>query len=252
MTTRMDSDHNPPTEARRGAPGRDARRRSEPVRTLVVDRQAIVRYGLVRFLNEEGMEVCGEAADARDALRLVRERDPDLIVLDPSLDQGEDGLQLIRRLREEAPDVPMLAFSTMEEVLYAERALRAGASGFLMKRASTVDLLQAIHDVLEGELHVSGRVRKALLRRVAGGRGQRLDHPLGALTDRELEVFRLLGGGYSTRQVAESLDLSAKTVETHRSKIMRKLQLENATQLLHRAIMWAQFGSAEPEVDRTG
>jgi DNA-binding NarL/FixJ family response regulator len=241
-------------EAAGARPGERARQpREDPVRsgTLVADAQAIVRYGVVHLLRDEGFEICGQAADADSALRLAGLHDPDLVILDPCMDGhgAAAGLQLISGLRTAAPEAPILVFSTLEETLYAERALRAGASGYLMKAATTTQFLEAVDEVRNGKLHVSGRVRSGLLRRVASGGGQPREHPLAMLTDREIEVFRLLGEGCSTREVAERLALSVKTIETHRAKIMRKLGLRNASQLLHRAIAWVHFGSPDPGRD---
>lgn len=207
-------------------------------RILVVDDHAIVRHGLVRLLDaEDDLEVCGEAATRREALEATRRLEPDLAVVDLAL-EGADGLELIKQLCDESGEIRCLVLSMYDESLYAERSLRAGASGYVMKEEATETLVEAIRSVLAGEIYVSERIMDRILQKLAG-RGSRLrESPLEELTDRELQVFRLLGQGRSTREVAELLHLSVKTIESHRAKIMDKLDLANATQLLHRAIEW--------------
>lgn len=213
---------------------------SRPARILVVDDHAIVRHGLVRLLEaHDDLEVCGEAADADEALRLVDELGPGMAVVDLAL-EGTDGLELVERITEGSGMIRCLVLSVHDESLYAERALRAGASGYVMKEEATDTLVKAIRTVLDGEVFVSERIMDGILRKLAGRASGLVGSPLETLTDRELQVFRLLGEGNSTREVADQLGLSMKTIETHRAKIMDKLGLENATQLLHRAIEWVQ------------
>jgi len=215
-------------------------------RILLVDDHAIVRHGMRHLLNEvPGFHVYAEAGSVADALRRGNEDPPDLLVMEFAM-EGEDGLEFIRRMAREIEDLPILVLSRQEETLYAERALRAGARGYVMKEASTDAILDAVQAVARGEIFVSDRIRNRLVHRLAGGRPQMVAHPLEVLTDREVEVFRHLGRGLSTREVGERLGISVKTVETHRAKIMRKLDLDNASQLVHRAIAWTQFGESVP------
>ena len=211
---------------------------AHPARILVVDDHAIVRDGLVRLLNaQDDLDVCDQAAASEKALEAVRRLDLDLAVVDLAL-EGADGLELIKQICSEDGKIRCLVLSMYDESLYAERALRAGASGYVMKEEATETLVEAIREVLRGEIYVSERIMERILRKLAGRGPGLTESPLEALTDRELQVFRLLGEGHSTREVAELLELSVKTIESHRAKIMNKLDLENATQLLHRAIEW--------------
>jgi DNA-binding NarL/FixJ family response regulator len=216
-----------------------------PIRTLVVDNHAIVRHGLGQLMSGSGeFEVCGEATTSATALRLARELEPDVAILEFAM-AGEGGLALIERLSEAHPDLPILVLSGEEETLYAARALRAGARGYVMKDTPTEEVLEAIRSVARGEIVVGDRVRDRLVQRTAW-RGRDLEaSPLDALTDREAEVFRLLGHGRQTREVAEDLGVSVKTVESHRAKIMRKLDLDNATQLIQWAVVWTHFERRE-------
>ena len=213
---------------------------SDPARILIVDDHAIVRHGLARLIDEEDdLEVCAEAGSFGEALEALEREDPDLAVVDLAL-EGADGLELIKRIASENGVVRSLVLSMYDESLYAERSLRAGASGYVMKEEATRTVVAAIRTVLDGEIYVSDEILDRILRKVSGRGPTMAESPLESLTDRELQVFRLLGEGHSTREVAEILHLSVKTIETHRAKIMRKLDLENATQLLHRAIAWVQ------------
>ncbi len=219
--------------------------RDRPRGILVAEPQPIVRLGIRHLLEENGLGVPAQAADPSEGLRAASDNRPELILTELAFHDGESGFHLIRRVREEVGPVPILVFSDRDESLYAERALKAGSSGYVMKRAPVPELLQAIRSVVDGQLHVSDRSRESLVRRVA--RGGRADHPLGVLTDRELEVFHLLGHGQSTKEVAEALGLSVKTIDTHRGKIMQKLDLSGPNDLLYRAIAWVQFGDAGAE-----
>ena len=207
-------------------------------RVLIVDDHPLIRQGVARTLSAEpGLEVAGEAATAAEALAQASELEPDLVVLDLGLGSA-DGLDLIPRILRATGGAKVLVLSMFDEALYAERCLRAGASGYLMKEAASSTLVDAIREVLAGEIHVSEPVQDRLVRKAAG----RAPDSAGVsdLTDRELQVFRMLGEGLSTREVAEGLHLSIKTVESHRAKIMRKLGLEQASQLIHRAVAWVQ------------
>lgn len=209
-----------------------------PARILLVDDHPLLREGIARVLSGEAdLSVVAEASDAEEGLEAARAAEPDLIVLDLALGDT-DGLDLIPRIRKAAGDAEVLILSMYDERLYAERCLRAGASGYVMKEEGAETLLDAARGVLAGEIRVSEKVRDRVLRRVAGREGS--SDAVSQLTDRELEVFRKLGEGASTRDVAESLKISIKTVETHRAKIMRKLDLDHAAQLVQRAVAWVR------------
>lgn len=202
---------------------------------LLVDDHPLLRQGITRVLMDEpDLEVVGQAATVEEALDATRELEPDAVVLDLALGD-DDGFDAISRLRRADGRPPILVLSMFDELVYAERCLRAGASGYVMKEEASETLVKAIRTVLQGDVAVSPAVRDRLARRLAGTAAE---GPVDSLTDRELQVFRMVGEGRSTREVAEALQLSVKTIETHRSKIMRKLELENATQLLHRAVTW--------------
>jgi len=221
-------------EGRATGAGNDAER------IVIVDDHAIVRHGLSRLIaGETDLVVSGEAETTEEALDLLERGDADLVVVDLALG-GSDGLDLIRRIAGQYPEVRILVLSIYDESVYAERCLRAGASGYVMKEAAPRTVLQAIRTVLRGEIYVSEQMMERVLHRISGRRRDAHASPLEALTDRELQVLRLLGEGRTTREVADTLHRSVKTVETHRANIMKKLDLENATQLLHRAIVWVE------------
>ena len=197
----------------------------------MVDDFPIVRMGLHHLLHgRPDLSVCGEAGAALDARAAIRAAGPDLVILEPALVSGE-GLELISALRREHPRLPILAYSRRSDAALAERAVRAGAQGFLSKREGAEALLDAIRQVLGGGVHLRAEV-------VALATREREATGVPALSDRELEVFRLLGQGRSSREIAEGLGISIKTVGTHRSNIMRKLGVRSAAQLLHQAVEW--------------
>jgi DNA-binding NarL/FixJ family response regulator len=209
------------------------------VRILVVDDHPIVRLGIRQMLAAESdLAVCGEAGTPETALRLVHSMTPDLAIVDLSLEQGS-GLELIRRLHDEQPTLRVLVLSMQDEALFAERALRAGARGYIMKREAIDGLVGAIREVLAGRIYASPHVSQDVLERVAhdgpapGGR-------LGGLTDRELEVFELIGRGFSTAAIATRLRVSVKTIETYRSNIKTKLGLSDANDLVRYAVSWTE------------
>jgi DNA-binding NarL/FixJ family response regulator len=206
---------------------------------FLVDDHPIVRQGLALLINrEQDLAVCGDAGDAPSALRRIAELRPDLAVVDISLN-GPDGLDLLKNIRASMPGLPVLMLSMLDESLYAERALRAGASGYIMKQEATERLLVAIRRILEGEIYLSDRMANRMLHRFANGRRTGKRSPVTDLTDRELEVFRLIGEGHGTRQIAEALIVSVKTVETYQAHIKEKLSLKNARELVQHAIQWS-------------
>lgn len=210
---------------------------------LIVDDHPIVREGLSLLLSTQpDLEVCGEAADASTALQLVAETSPDLVIVDISL-KGGNGIDLIKRIKARDPAARMLVSSMYDESLYAERALRAGASGYINKQEATRKITDAIRAVLDGKIFLSERMAGQMLQRAVGGRSGRIEHsPLEDLSDRELEVFELIGRGRSTREIAEALHLSAKTVETYRDRVRKKLDLNDCSELTRHAIVWVLQG----------
>ena len=204
-------------------------------RIFLIDDHPIVRQGLALFINRESdLIVCGEADGAASAPQAIRDSMPDFIVLDISLD-GPDGLDLLKTLRVTYPNLPVLVLSMHDESIYAERALRAGANGYIMKQEATEKVLIAIRHILRGEVYLSDRLTNRMLQQFAHGSVATRD-PVAKLTDRELEVYRLIGAGHATRQIADELHVSTKTVESYQAHIKEKLSLRNARELVQHAI----------------
>jgi DNA-binding NarL/FixJ family response regulator len=218
-----------------------AKSQHQPVlkkRILVVDDHPIVRQGLALLINRESdMVVCGEAEEAMGALHVVASAHPDLLILDISLN-GPDGLDLLKTIRTTHPTLPVLILSMHDELIYAERALRAGANGYIMKQEATEKVLVAVRRILSGEIYVSDRIANKMLKHYITGAGTLRDSSIADLSDRELEVFRLIGEGHGTRQIAEELHLSIKTVESYQAHIKEKLSLRSARELMQHAIQW--------------
>lgn len=206
-------------------------------RLLVVDDHAIVRHGLERLIDAEpDLRVTGQADTADAALQLLDRQTFDLVVLDIGLKQGS-GLDLIGQIRVRSETLPILVFSMHQERFYAERVLRAGAQGFVMKQGDPADLVPAIRRVLAGDLYLSPPLADELVRRAVDGREDGRT-PVEQLSDREVEVVRLIGEGLSTREIAEELNLSVKTIESYRANVKRKLDLRSGTELARFAYDW--------------
>ena len=202
---------------------------------LIIDDHSILREGLAMVINEEpDLQVWGEAADASEAFEALGSMLPDVAIVDLSLASGS-GLDLIKDLKARFPDLPVLVLSLHDEALYAERVLRAGARGYVMKRASTPELLTALRKVLHGDIYLSERMASAMAAQAVTQRNPDAGQ-LGLLSDRELEVFRLLGEGHGTRRIARELGLSMKTVSCYRQNIKNKLHLKDATELMQQAV----------------
>lgn len=208
------------------------------LRVLLVDDHPIVRYGFARLLAAEpDLVVCGEAVDARSALEALA-TNPGVAVVDISLG-ATSGIDLIKDLKERAPALHVLVVSMHDELLYAERALRAGASGYVMKHEATDKIVRAIRAVAAGETFLSADVSAHLVQRVTAG-GAAPGSPLDSLTDRELHVLQLLGRGLGSRAIAEQLHVSIKTIESHRARLKEKMNLRSATELVRFAVRWAE------------
>jgi len=193
----------------------------------------------LRISRQSDLEVCGEAADMSEALRMVADTQPEVAIVDISLKTGS-GIELIKRIKDRNYSVRMLVWSMHSESLYAERALRAGALGYINKDQATDKIIEAIRRVLDGKVYLSEAMAEKMLHRAVGGsREEVAQSPLDVLADRELEVFRLIGQAVKTAEIAERLHLSMKTVETYRDRIRQKLDLSNGTELAHYATKWA-------------
>jgi DNA-binding NarL/FixJ family response regulator len=209
---------------------------------LIVDDHPLLRHGLAALIkSERDLDVCGEAATSAAALEAIREHPPDLVIVDLALD-GADGLDLIKAMKARHPEIPALVLSMHDEALYAERALRAGARGYVNKQQLDDTLLVAIRRVLNGEMYMSEKTGARFAARFLGGVTLEKDSPLAVLTDRELEVFRLIGQGRCSRDIAQQLHLSVKTIESYREHIKQKLTLESGAELVRRATLWVEIG----------
>jgi DNA-binding NarL/FixJ family response regulator len=208
-------------------------------KVLIVDDHPPIREALAfRIGRQSDLEVCGEAADVDDALRLVESTKPDVAIVDISLKSGS-GFDLIKRIKDRDDRVRMLVWSSHSESLYAERAIKVGALGFINKDQETEKIIEAIRRVLEGKIYLSEAMTEMMLRRAVGGaRSGRSGTPLEMLANRELEVLRLIGQGLKTAEIAGRMNVGIKTVETYRERIREKLNLSNGAELAHYATKW--------------
>ena len=210
------------------------------IRIVLAEDHIIVRQGFVALLGlEENLTVCAEAENTAETLAALEEHDPDLLLMDLGL-KGEDGLELIKRAKSLHPKLPILVISAQDEQIYAERVLRAGAMGYVMKNLAADQLIEAIQSVVSGEIYISNAMNARLLQRFIGGKRDEGDSPVDQLTDRELHVFQLIGSGMPTRDIAEELGISRKTVDTYREHIKNKLGLKDGAALVQRATTWVQ------------
>jgi len=206
-------------------------------RVLLVDDHPIVRQGLALLIDREAdLSVCGEAEGSHSAFLAISTLRPDIVVLDISL-SGPDGLDILKEIRTKTTNLPVLILTMHDESIYAERAMRAGANGYIMKQEATEKVLVAIRRILQGEVYLSDRLTNSMLRQYARGTTPQ-SSPLVNLSDRELEVFRLIGEGHGTRQIADDLHVSVKTIESYQAHIKEKLALRNSRELVQHAIEW--------------
>lgn len=223
-----------------------------PVKTrvFVADDHPFLRVGLSHLINKEAdMTVCGEAETVAGVRSGVEKEKPDLLLTDLCLGDS-DGLELIKGLKAQFPNLPILVLSQQDETLFAERTLRAGARGYIMKERATQDVLEGIRTILGGDLYVSRKVAALAMRKLVEGGADAAaaqGSEVAGLSDRELQVFRLLGAGKGTKEIAVALKLSHKTIETYRENIKHKLGIPDATALIHRATEWLR-GQARPGV----
>jgi len=218
---------------------------NEKTKVLLVEDHAMFRERLAHMIKEDfGMAICGETDNIRDGLKLVRDTQPDLALVDITL-KGSSGLELLKDLKAQDLMMPVLVLSMHEEALYAERVLAAGARGYITKHQNSQTLLQAMQHVLSGKVYLSAQMTEALLSKMSG---QEVNpSAIKKLTDRELEVFQLIGSGRTTREIAETLSLGMTTVDTYRTRIKDKLGLRNGTQLQHYASHCVQQGLSPTE-----
>ncbi len=218
-------------------------------RLLIIDDHPVVREGMAPLIDQyDGLQVAGQAENSAEGLRLLRENTYDLAVVDLAL-EGIGGLDLTKKITAEFKSLPVLVLSMQDESLYAERALGAGARGYVMKEESIPQIVEAIRTVLRGDIYLSEAMTRWALRTLSGDEADAAGSPAHRLSDRELEVFHLLGEGNGTREIAEQLHLSVKTIESHRAGIKKKLNLKNATDLLQRAALWVHQTRRAPDGD---
>ena len=212
----------------------------EKKRVIIVDDHPLFRDRLSQLINHElDMEVCGESETAEQAIQLIRSLTPDLVIVDITL-KGSSGLELIKGIRALSIGIPVLVLSMHDESLYAERALRAGATGYITKNQAADEVLAAIRRVLTGEIYLSDKMTSVFLRSLTTTGAKSMPRPVDRLADRELEVLELIGRGNTTRQIADKLQLGPATVDTYRARIKEKMNLRNATELQHFAIRWVR------------
>lgn len=212
-------------------------------RILLVDDHPLLREGLAQLMGREpDLEVCGQAEDVTGALKAIEELAPDLVTVDISL-PGPSGMTLLKDIQARYPTLPVLVISMHDESLYAERALRAGARGYLNKQEASRKAIAAVRRILEGELYLNERVATRMVSKLMGGEVDPSATPLDQLSDRELEVYQLVGRGLGPSQIASELHLSVKTIQSHKANIRQKLGLENARELALHAARWVQEGT---------
>ena len=212
--------------------------RDQQSKVFLIDDHPLVRMWLGQLIEEQGdLMVCGDADNARDAIRRIEATRPDLAIVDISLPAGS-GMELIKTLKSQYPQLPMIVLSMHDEAVYAERAIRAGARGYVMKRETANRIIESIYKVLRGKLAVSDAVSQAFADKFGAGRAPAVGPTVELLSDRELEVFELLGSGLDTRAIGEKLGISIKTVQAYCARIKEKLELSNATELLREALRW--------------
>lgn len=212
---------------------------------MVVDDHPIMRQGLCALIGaEQDFVVCAEAESAEQAVGVAEKEKPDLLIADITL-PGRNGIELIKDLQSVTPDIPVLVLSMHDEGIYAERVLKAGGRGYVMKQEGGLSLVTAIRKVLSGQVYVSESISAKILDAMSGGRLQANRSSVDSLTDRELEVFQLLGNGLGTREIAERLHLSVKTVEVHRANIKKKLNVDTANALVRFAVRWVESNPSE-------
>jgi len=214
-----------------------------------VDEHPLVREGLKALMAaEEDLQVCAEASNTREARAAIKQSNPDAVITSITL-KNDDGIELVRDVRLHFPKLPILVLSAHNELIYAERVLSSGANGYIMKGATTADILKSLRQILAGGVYVSEVVSGNMIKRFTGGAAV-AEGPIERLSNRELQILRMLGGGMSTREMANTHNLSVKTVESHRQRIKRKLNLSNGSQLVQYAVSWALHDGGEQALHR--
>jgi DNA-binding NarL/FixJ family response regulator len=218
-------------------------------RILLIDDHPLLRTGIGQLIaQQKDMVVCGEVDDSLKALDAIEATNPDIVILDITL-KKMSGIEVLKHIKVRYPKVKVLILSMHDETLYAPRALRAGACGYIMKQEAAENVITALRKINSGEVYISERMATQMLSRMVGGRATPISSPVDLLSDRELEVFALLGKGDGTRDIAEKLNLSVKTIESHRAHIKEKLNLKNATELVRHAVQWVASETMDANFD---
>ncbi|MBN1500057.1 MAG: response regulator transcription factor [Spirochaetes bacterium] len=209
------------------------------IRILVVDDHSIIRDGIQQIINRsDEMRICATAADADGAVKSLNENEIDLSIVDINLKGTVSGIDLIKSMRERFPSVKILVLSMHDESIYGERSIKAGADGYIMKEVASLYLLEAIRSIMNGELYISNGLQKQIIGKLARGNSGTGDLGVESLTDREFEVFQLVGNGFSAKEIAGRLHIAMNTVDSHRNRIKEKLKLESSSDLVKYAIQW--------------
>jgi DNA-binding NarL/FixJ family response regulator len=236
---------NQTADSQSSAPKHSAPAATSRKKILLIDDHPFMRAGLAQLIERQpDLIVCGEAGNPAEALSELARTHPDLVLTDMTM-PGRSGLEFIKDLHAQHPALPILVVSMHDEAIYAERALRAGARGYIMKEAGGDNLLTAIRQILRNEAYVSTRMSTKILENISSRRPRGSSSPIEKLTDREFEVFQLIGHGKSTRDIAAQLHLSPKTVDVHRGHIKEKLELTDATALVRHAVRWVETPGGE-------
>ena len=221
----------------------------EKKKILLVEDHPIFRLGLAELINQENdLEASGNAKDVNQAITEIEEMGPDLIIADISLKQS-DGIDLVKYVKQHHKQIPVLVLSMHDEYLYAQRALSAGARGYIMKQEAMESVVTAIHHVLEGKIYLNEKVKEHILMSMSDTPKVRDKTPVDRLTDRELQVFKLIGRGFSSREIAERLFLSIKTIGTYRERIKEKLNLKHANELVRCAVHFEKTGQISTQIE---
>lgn len=213
--------------------------KNKRIHIMLVDDHPILRQGLKLIIErEKEFSVCAEASSAREAIKIINEKEPDVVIADISLDGNVNGIELVKALKDRFPKALSLVLSMYDESLYAERAIRAGASGYIMKKEADVNIVKAIRMALRGDLYLSDKISKSIVHKLLHRPVNGESEPEHILTDRELEVFMMIGSGISVKEIAKKLNLSLNTVETHRRHIKEKMQIKDLNELIKYAVQW--------------
>ncbi|MDY6970074.1 MAG: response regulator transcription factor [Spirochaetota bacterium] len=214
-------------------------KKDKQIKILLVDDHPILRQGIRQVVEGTGeFQVCGEASNANDAIKEINKNKPDVVIVDIMLDGNVNGIDLVRSIRERFSDIYTIILSMHEESLYAERAVRAGARGYIMKEVAPKNIIDAIRTVLAGELYLSENQSKKIIDKLVHGSVDTDGLSLDELSDRELEIFQLIGNGFSVKEIAKKLNLSIYTVESHRRNIKIKMKLNSSSEVTKHAIQW--------------